>query len=325
LHHEGRPLRWGILGAARINELVVPACRASDELAFVAVASRDADRARAHADLLGIPGSYGSYEQLLACEAVDAVYVPLPNALHVEWTTRALEAGKHVLCEKPFTSSPEAATAAFELAERRGLVLAEAFMYRFHPQTQLVRELVRGGRIGELAVMHAEHSFLVEDVATDFRTAQAMEGGALMDLGCYCVSTARMLAGEPERVSATALSPDGAADMRFVAALAFPGDVVATFDCALDLPLRAGLEIVGTRGSIVLDDPWHCRTGSISVRDEAGKAEQLPVPPIDRYRAQFEAFSRAVTSGVKLEFGQADAVAQAAAMQRLRDAAQLPE
>lgn len=318
-----RPVRWGILGAARINELVVSACDGSPDLEFVAIASRDADRARAHADALGVAQAFGSYEQLLAADDVDAVYVPLPNALHVEWSMRALDAGKHVLCEKPFSSNPQAAADAFALARRRELLLVEAFMYRFHPQTEIVRELVRHGRIGELAFIHAEHAFALDGEPSDFRLRADMDGGALMDLGCYCVHTARMLLGEPERVAATAWRLGEETDMRFAATLEFPGGALATFQCAMDLPLRSRLEIAGTRGSITLDDPWQCLTGSIRVLDDAGREERIAVPSIDRYRAQFEAVSRAIASDERRELGTSDAVAQATVLRRLLDEAHL--
>jgi D-xylose 1-dehydrogenase (NADP+, D-xylono-1,5-lactone-forming) len=318
-----RPVRWGILGAARINELVVSACRGSAEVEFVAIASRDAERARAHADALGVPQAFGSYEQLVAAEDIDAVYVPLPNAMHVEWSMRSLDAGKHVLCEKPFSSDPHGVADAFALAQRRDLVLAEAFMYRFHPQTELVRDLLRRGRIGELAFIHAEEIFVLDDDPHDFRLRADMDGGALMDVGCYCVNAARMLAGEPEHVAATAWHLGEETDMRFSGTLGFPGNVVATFHCAMDLPLRSRLDIVGTRGAIALDDPWQCEAASIGLFDEAGLEQRIAVPPIDRYRAQFEAFSRAVVSGSRLELGQDDAVAQAAVLRRLLDEARI--
>jgi predicted dehydrogenase len=316
-----RPIRWGILGAARINDWVVSGCRDSSELEFVAVASRDAGRARAHADALGIPQAFGSYEQLLAAEDVDAIYIPLPNALHTEWSMRALAAGKHVLCEKPFSADPQAVAECFALAQRNGLVLAEAFMYRFHPQTRIVRELVRDGRIGDIAYIHSEHSFSLDENPSEFRLSADMDGGALMDVGCYCVHTARLLLGEPDHLTATAWRFGGETDMRFAGTLEFPGGAVATFHCAMDLPPRAQLEIFGTRGSIALGDPWHCQSSSIRVRDGDGREEQVPVPAIDRYRAQFEAVSRAIESPAELEPD--DAAAQAAVLRRLLDEARV--
>jgi xylose dehydrogenase (NAD/NADP) len=320
---DGRRMRWGILGAARINELVVDGCRDSACLEFVAVASRDERRARRHAEALRIPRHLGSYEQLLEAPDVDAVYVPLPNAAHLEWTMRALEAGKHVLVEKPFSLDPQGVDAAFALAEARGLLLAEAFMYRFHPQTYAVREIIRSGRLGELVFIHADLMFNLGDRPGDFRLSREQDGGALMDVGCYGVNVARLLAGEPEGFEAVASFRGHETDMRFSGSLRFPGGVVATFHSAMDVPLRERLEVIGTRGSLVVEDPWQCRAAEIRVRDGEGEAERVATPKIDRYRAQFEAFSRAAESGAPLEWGREDAVAQATTLRELVDCAQV--
>ncbi|MGH3022044.1 MAG: Gfo/Idh/MocA family protein, partial [Gaiellaceae bacterium] len=192
-------LRIGILSTARINGRILPAARDSELVEVVAVASRDGARATAYAREHGIARAHQGYEALLADSEVDAVYVPLPNSLHVEWTRRALEAGKHVLCEKPLTDEPDDAEALFDLAESKGLVLAEAFMYRHNPQTKRVEELVRAGAIGRLQLVRTSFGFPVEG-AENIRLAADLDGGSLLDLGTYCVSGARLLAGEPESV-----------------------------------------------------------------------------------------------------------------------------
>src|SRR5215217_2751692 len=191
-------VRWGVLSTASIGRLVIEATRAADHAEFVAVASRDADRARAFADELGLEASYGSYEELLASEAVDAVYVPLPVALHAEWTIKALAAGKDVLCEKPLAAD---AARCFDAAEAAGRHCVEGLMYRHHPQTTLAHKLVSDGAIGRLAYVRA--ALTVSVPPDDIRRSVALGGGALGDLGCYCVSAVRLFAGEPTRVSAT--------------------------------------------------------------------------------------------------------------------------
>ena len=191
------PLRLGILSTARINRRIVPAARETDLVDVVAVAGRERARAEEHAREHGIGRVHASYEALLGDPEIDAVYVPLPNSLHVEWTRRALEAGKHVLCEKPLTDWPGDAEALFALAEREGLVLAEAFMYRHNPQTRRLEQLVRDGAIGRLQLVRTSFSFLVEGEA-NIRLVPELGGGSVLDLGCYCVSGARLLAGEPE-------------------------------------------------------------------------------------------------------------------------------
>src|SRR5918992_3489185 len=190
---------WGILSTARINRLVLAGARKSDRVDVVAVASRDPARAEEYAREQGIERSYGSYEALLADEDIDAVYISLPNSMHVEWSIRALEAGKHVLCEKPLTRRAAEAERAFDVAERQERLLMEAFMYRHNPQTRRLTSLVDEGAIGRLQLVRAAFSFSAQP-ATNIRLLADLDGGALMDVGCYCVSASRLLAGEPTQV-----------------------------------------------------------------------------------------------------------------------------
>ena len=211
------------------------------------MASRDADRARAFAGDLGLEASFGSYEELLASEAVDAVYVPLPVSMHTEWTVKALEAGKHVLCEKPLATSAADAARCFDAAEAAGRHCVEGLMYRHHPQTTLARKLVADGAIGRLAYVRAALSVSVEP--GDIRRSVDLGGGALSDLGCYCVSAIRLFAGDPWVAAAQVRDGAAGVDLRLAATLRMPGDVLAQFDVALDLTRRDELELVGTEGS----------------------------------------------------------------------------
>jgi xylose dehydrogenase (NAD/NADP) len=235
----GLRTRWGLLSTARINDRLLKGARRSDSVDVIAVASRDRARAEHYARERGIARAYGSYDELLADPDVDAVYVSLPNSMHVEWTVRALEAGKHVLCEKPLSRVEAEAARAFDVAERQGLVLMEAFMYRHNPQTLQFAELAADGAIGAVRLIRAAFSFAVTHAA-DVRLAAEYDGGALMDVGCYCVNAARLLAGEPHRVMGEQVANDADVDLRFVGQLRFPGDVLASFDCALDLPVPSG-------------------------------------------------------------------------------------
>src|SRR3954454_108660 len=216
--------RWGILSTARIAEKLIDGARASSDASIVAVGSRDLTRARAFAAEHGIEAAYGSYEELLASPDVDAIYVPLPNSMHVEWSVKALEAGKHVLCEKPLARDPAQVERAFDTAERVGRVLMEAFMWRFHPQTDELVRLVRDGAVGELRYVRAAFGFnlpWLENVRWD----SALEGGGLMDVGCYCVSALRLICdAEPVRVSGEQVLGGGGVDGRFAGVLRFPGD-----------------------------------------------------------------------------------------------------
>jgi D-xylose 1-dehydrogenase (NADP+, D-xylono-1,5-lactone-forming) len=307
-------MRLGILSTARINRLVLPAAQASDKVDVVAVASRDAERAEAYAREHGIPRAYGSYDELLADPELDAVYNPLPNSLHVEWSIRALEAGKHVLCEKPLSRHPEDVERAFDVADRAGLVQTEAFMYRHNPQTARLVELVRGGSIGALRVVRAAFSFSLDDTA-NVRMIADLDGGALMDVGCYCVSGARLLAGEPQRVFGLSLERSGV-DVVFAGTMSFADGVVGEFDCGFALPLRDELEAIGEDGSIFLDDPWHCHTPVIELRREDG-VERIALEPVDSYKLELENFVDAIRGKAQLLIGREDALGQARAIDAL--------
>jgi xylose dehydrogenase (NAD/NADP) len=307
-------MRLGILSTARINQLLLAGARESDRVEVTAVASRDAARAEAYAREHGIERAHESYDALLADESVDAVYVPLPNSMHVDWSIQALEAGKHVLCEKPLSRHPADVERAFDAAERAGLVLTEAFMYRHNPQTARLKELVDGGEIGELRVIRAAFSFTIADEA-NIRLAADLDGGALMDVGCYCVSGARLLAGEPKRVHGVSVEERGV-DTTFAGALEFAGGVVAQFDCGFRVPMRDELETVGTEGSLFLDDPWHCRRPVIELRRD-GEVRELKLEPADSYRLELENLADAISGEAEPLLGRDDALGQARAIDAL--------
>jgi xylose dehydrogenase (NAD/NADP) len=314
------PIRLGILSTAHINRLVIPGAHASDKVELVAVASRERSRAEEYARKWNIERAYGSYEALLDDPHVDTVYISLPNTLHGEWSIRAVEAGKHVLCEKPMSRHPADVEEAFDAAERANRLLTEAFMYRHNPQTERVMELVRSGAIGELRLVRSAFSYSLYD-AQNIRLRVDVEGGSLMDVGCYCVSGSRLLAGEPESVVGHAyLGPTGT-DWVFAGTLRFPGDVVASFDCGTCLPDRDELEAIGTEGSLFLDDPWHCRTPVIEVRRDDG-LERIALDPVDSYRLELENLSDAIRGEAPLLLGREDAVGQARALAALHHSAQ---
>jgi D-xylose 1-dehydrogenase (NADP+, D-xylono-1,5-lactone-forming) len=315
-------MRLGLLSTARINELLVAGARETSDVEVVAIGSRDRARAEAQAEQLGVPRSYGSYEELLADAELDAVYIALPNSMHVEWSLRALEAGRHVLCEKPMSRHPEDVERAFDLAERRGLVLAEAFMWRHHPQAGRMVELL--DRIGELRLIRAAFSFVL-DRPGDLRLSGALEGGALMDVGCYCVSAVRLLAGEPAALSAQQVRGGDGVDVRLTGQLRLAGDVLATIDCGLDMAARDELEVTGTRGVLWLDDPWHSRNAVIELRDADGSSERIAVDARDPYACELEDFAASVACSRAPSYGREDAVAQARTIAALYASAEANE
>ena len=307
------------MSTASINRKFLDGARQSSELEVVAVASRDRDRAEAYAKENGIERAHGGYDALLADPGVDVVYISLPNSMHVEWTERALQAGKHVLCEKPMGRRPLEVERAFDVAEREGRLLMEAFMYRHNPQSRRLTELVAEGAVGRVRMIRASFSFSEPDLG-NVRLSAELDGGALMDVGCYCVSGARLIAGEPERVTGEQeLGGDGI-DVAFAGMLRFPGDVIAHFDAGLAVAVRDDLEVVGEDGSLFLDDPWHCLDPVIQLRRPDG-IELIAIEPVNSYRLEAENMSAAIRGQAQLLLGRADAVAQARAIEALYSAA----
>jgi D-xylose 1-dehydrogenase (NADP+, D-xylono-1,5-lactone-forming) len=308
-------MRVGILSTADINRKVIPGAQSSEKVELVAVASRDQERAEAYAKQWEIGRAYGSYEALLEDPEVDAVYIPLPNTMHREWSIRSLEAGKHVICEKPFSKRAEDVEAAFDAAQRVGRILTEAFMYRHNPQTKRLVELVEEGAIGELRVVRSTFSYALYD-AENIRLRTDVEGGSLMDVGCYCVSGSRLLGGEPQSVHGSAYIGPTGTDWVFAGAMRFPNDVLALFDCGTCLPERDELEAIGTEGSLFLDDPWHCHEPVIEMRRDGG-TERIELEPVDSYRLELENLADAIDGRAPLLLGRDDAVGQARAIEAL--------
>jgi xylose dehydrogenase (NAD/NADP) len=247
------------------------------------------------------------------------VYNPLPNTMHAEWSIKALDAGKHVLCEKPFSRHVDEVEASFDAAERNDRLLSEAFMYRHNPQTARVRELIDGGAIGKLRLVRSAFSYGLYD-ADNIRLRTDVEGGALMDVGCYCVSGSRLLAGEPESVYGSAWFGETGTDWVFAATMRFHDGVLATFDCGTALFERDELEAIGSEGSLFLDDPWHCNHPVIEVRRPDG-TERIELEPVDSYRLELENLSDAIRGEGELLLGREDAVAQARAVEALHESA----
>jgi D-xylose 1-dehydrogenase (NADP+, D-xylono-1,5-lactone-forming) len=318
---------FGFLSTARINEHLLAGARASELVDVLAVASRDQARAEAYAREHSLERAYGSYEELLADPDLDAVYISLPNSLHVDWSIRALEAGKHVLCEKPLTRRPQEAELAFDAAERAGRLLMEGFMYRHHPQTARVKQLVDEGAIGEPRAIRAVFGFdlLAARDPSDVRLNAELEGGSLMDVGCYCVSGARLLEGEPERAFGEAVPAPGGVDMAFHGTLRFPGDVVAQFHSSLELPFKQELEVLGAEGSLLVEAPWRVDLGGDVFLRSASGDERIDVEEADAYRLELENLAAAIRGDEQPLLGREDAVSQAAAIAALYRSAETGE
>jgi len=299
-------VRWGVLSTANIGRAAVnPAIQASANGRLVAVASRDGERARAFARDAGIPRHHGSYEALLDDDEVDAVYIPLPNALHREWTIRAAQRGKHVLCEKPLALDPGECREMAAAAEDAGVLLMEAFMYRFHPRTERLLARVRAGAIGEVRSIRSTFTFRLTR-PDNIRLDPHLGGGALMDVGCYCVNASRTVAGaEPVEAQAFANWTERGVDGELTGALRFESGLVAHFDCALTLERREVLEVAGTDGTLLVPSAFLPGTADAPLHELRGRAGESveTVAGADEYRLMVEHFGDAVLHGSPLRYG----------------------
>jgi D-xylose 1-dehydrogenase (NADP+, D-xylono-1,5-lactone-forming) len=313
-------VKWGIVSTAHINRLFVAGARESPDVKILAVASRDQARAEEYARENQIERAYGSYQALLNDPDIEAVYISLPNSLHIEWTIKALEAGKHVLCEKPLSRRASEVERAFEVADQNDRLLMEAFMYRHNPQTCRLTELVSERAVGRVRIIRAVFGFVAHDPA-NVRLSAALDGGALMDVGCYCVSGARLIAGEPIRVvGEQGIGGDGV-DVAFAAVMRFPNDISAHFDAGLALASRDLLEVVGDEGTLRLTDPWHCRRPGIDLIRETGDHERIEIEPANSYQLEAENMSAAIRGEAPLLLGREDAIGQARTIEALYEAA----
>lgn len=290
-------VRWGVLSTANIGRAALaPAIQSSSNGEIVAVASRDAERAFGFATRFNIPNSYGSYEALLRDPEVDAVYIPLPNSLHCPWTLRAIAAGKHVLCEKPLGLSAAECLEMAEAAERRGVKLMEAFMYRFHPQIGAALTLLDNGAVGELQHMHAAFTFRLTRL-DNIRLQPELGGGSLMDVGCYCINIFRTFAAEePLEVQAWARWHSGGVDEAMAGTLLFPDGITAQFDCSLAMARRETFLAAGTEGSLELPRAFLPGTASTNIvlRRGYSDVDQRTVAGVDEYRLMAEHFADCV-------------------------------
>ena len=300
-------LSWGLLSTANINEALIKPLRASKRNRLTAVASRSQDKADAYAKKWRIEKAYGSYEALLADPAVDVIYNPLPNHLHAEWTIKALQAGKHVLCEKPFAMTLAEVDAMLAAQENSERVLAEAFMYRHHPQTLKVKELVEGGAIGRLQLIRGSFTFNI-DHEVDIRLDPTKGGGAIWDVGCYPISYARLIAGkDPVSVyGRQVIGTKSGVDESFYGLLNFPNNVYAEFDCGFRSPHRQHMEIVGTAATITVPVPFKPgEDETISLYTEK-KTEAVKIKPQELYIGEVEDMADCILSGKAQRMSLAD-------------------
>jgi predicted dehydrogenase len=323
----GGKLRWGVLGTARIADTVVPGLLKAHNSELVAVASRDVQKAEEWARARGVEHYFSSYDEMLASGVIDAVYIPLPNALHVEWSIRAADQGKHVLCEKPISTNAPDVEQLIAAEQRNGVKVMEAFMYRFHPQTERMRQLVAGGAIGETRIVRATFDFLLSR-PNDVRLSKELGGGALLDVGCYCVNVSTLVVGAPPRaVTASAVWADNGVDLSLTGTLEFPNGVLGVIDCSFQVgtSMQQKLEVSGTGGILRVAHPFRMSEEDIAIivdkADKEGTVEQVRVPGGNEYQFMVEHFADAVLNDTPLSYTLRDSLTNMRVLDALIEAA----
>lgn len=278
------------MGCASIASQVIPAINKSKNGIVTAIASRSKKKADEWGRNYKIPNAFGSYDQLLNFKEVDAIYIPLPNSLHAEWSIKALEAGHNVLCEKPIASNQKEALAIAEASKRTGKIAVEAFMYRHHPQYSLLFDLLKSEKIGDIRFIHSQFTFMLDD-KTSVAASKELSGGALMDVGCYCVNFSRMISGE-EPIDIKSVQKRGGVDEVLAGMMKFPSGIIATFETGIDAFEIRHAEIVGTKGSIILHEPWipGDEKATLTLKLDGKPAKEYVVPAANSYQLEVEAF-----------------------------------
>jgi len=314
-------LNWGLLSTARINRSVIPGLRASKRSILLAVASRSQESADAFAGKWKIPRAYGSYEALLADPEIDVIYNPLPNHMHAEWTIKAFEAGKHVLCEKPIALSVEDVDAIAAAAQQHGRVAAEAFMYRHHPQTLKVQELVQSGSLGTLRLVRGSFTYTLTREG-NIRSDPEMGGGSIWDVGCYPISYMRTIVGaEPLEVFGWQVIGPTRIDDSFFGQLRFAEDVYGQFDSSFVMPPHAHMEFVGSDATLVVPKPYKPYQNEKIFLVQDGKTETIKIKGEELYLGEVEDMVDAILLGKAPRISLEDSRANVAAILALLESA----
>jgi len=292
-------LQWGLLSTARIAQRLLPAIRAVERAKLRAIASRSQTQAEAYAAEWGIPRAYGSYEALLDDPGIDVVYIPLPNSLHAEWTVRAVEAGKHVLCEKPLALSVAQCDRIIAAAEAAGVLVAEAVMYLYHPLLHKARQLVAEGAVGQPRLVRGTFSYVL-DRPDDVRWQPELGGGALWDVGSYPVSFIRWIAGEPDEVFGWQVLTPAGVDSSFAGMLRYADGPLGLFDCSLEQQFRVQAEVVGSEGRIAVERPYLVTEASRIILERDRDEEEIIMPGVNVYQYETEALTAAILDGAAL-------------------------
>ncbi len=290
-------LRWGLLGTARINRAVIAPLRSSKRSQLVAVASRSQDKASAYAAQWGIPRLFSSYNAMLSDPEIDVVYISLPNSLHAEWCIKAMKSGKHVLCEKPLTANLQEVDAVINVANATGMVISEAYMYRHHPQTLLVKQMVDNGQIGHLQLIRGSFCY-TNTRPNDVRFDLSLGGGCLWDVGCYPIGYACFITGSfPSDVYGRQVTGATGIDVLFAGQLQFPGGVISQFECSFITEYKAEMEITGDNGRITIPEPFKPGKSSHITLQIGGQVKTIKVKGQELYQGEIEDLENVVLDG----------------------------
>ncbi len=290
-------LRWGLLSTAGINRALIPPLRISKRNMLLAVASRSQEKADAYAREKKIKRAYGSYQALLADPDIDVIYNPLPNHLHAEWTIKAIQAGKHVLCEKPLALSLAEVDAIQAAASQYGKVVAEGFVYRTHPLAHKVKELIDTGKLGKIKIVRGSFTYS-EPSPNNIRMKPEMGGGGLWDIGCYPLSYMRaMLGAEPTQVFGWQVIGASGVDELFVAQLRFPGNIFGQFDCSMEIPYHVFMEFIGDKATLIIPNPYIPGPQKTLYLTQAGKTTTIAVKGPENYITEVEDMADAILLG----------------------------
>jgi predicted dehydrogenase len=301
-----KKIRWGLLSTAKINNALIGPIQQAERSELVAVASRDAAKAQAYAQEKGIPTAYGNYEALLADPEIDVIYISLPNTLHSEWTVRAAQAGKHVLCEKPITPTLAEFDQVEQAAQANKVTVFEAFMYLHHPQTLQIKEMVQAGKLGKLQLINSWFAYyLPPEQSYNIRLKPDLAGGSLWDVGVYPNSLAIVMAGAgaPVEVWASQISGETGVDVSLTGQLKFANGVVAQISCGFRSPFREGTQLVGDQGIIQILEPWKPglfgQDSRFTLTNRNDETETLVVPITNPYSAEVAAMEACVLDGAE--------------------------
>ena len=320
---ETRRLRWGLLSTARINRSVITPIRVSKKSELLAVASRSQEKASLYASEWGIPHFYSNYEDLLADPEIDVIYNSLPNALHAEWSIKAMQMGKHVLCEKPLTTNIRDADAVIKASKKNGKIITEAFMYRHHPQTILVKQMLDNGEIGNLQMIRGLFCFY-NTRPLDIRFDLALGGGSVWDVGCYPISYACYLTDkEPVEVFGYQVTGPTGIDLLYVGQLLFPDGVISQFECSFITPYKVQMEITGDKGRITIPDPFKPGKRTKIFLQQNGKEQIIRVNGQELYQGEIEDFENSILFGTPPRINLEDSRRNIATIEALYKSVQL--